>query len=89
MKYALDDRLHQIYRSRLITGFDEVKAKLAELPNVLGTVISGAGPTLLVIYEKDHNFKEIKSALNSVWQEMGLKAIVKDVDIDTEGAVIV
>lgn len=89
MKYALDDRLHQIYRSRLINGFDEIKSKLNELSNVLGIVISGAGPSLLVIYEKDNNFEEIKFALNSVWQEIGVKTLIKSVDIDTEGAVII
>ncbi len=89
MKFALDDRLHQVYRSKLITGFDRVKQSMNELPGVLGTVISGAGPTLLVIYEKDGNFEEIKSALNLTWQETGIKALLKNVDIDTQGAVII
>ncbi len=89
MKYALNDRLHQVYRSRLIMGFDRIKQSLQELPNVLGTVISGAGPSLLVIYETDNNFEEIKSVLNSAWQEVGVKALVRNVDIDTRGAVII
>ena len=87
MKYALDDKLHQPYRSRLITGFDEIKNNLSQLPNVLGTVISGAGPTILVIYE-NNGFDEVKSVLNSTLQESGVKALIKNIAIDTEGAVI-
>lgn len=89
MKYALDDKLHQIYRSRLITGFDQIKEKLENLPPVLGTVISGAGPSILVIYEEDNDFEEINSAINEALQQTGVKAMVKNVDIDTEGAVII
>ena len=87
MKYALNDKLHQPYRSRLITGFDQIKKNLEELPNVLGTVISGAGPSILIIYE-NNGFDEIKSSLNSVLQETGVKALIKNINIDTEGAVI-
>ncbi len=89
MKYALDDRIHQVYRSRLITGFDRLKTDLQTIPGVLGTVVSGAGPSILVIYEQNNNLEEIKSAINSVWKEIGLKALVKKVDIDTQGAVII
>ncbi len=88
MKYALNDRLHQIYRSRLITGFDQLKQGLEDLPNVLGTVISGAGPSILVIYE-NNNFEEIKSVLNSIWRETEVKVVIKSVEIDTEGAIII
>ena len=88
MKYALNDRLHQIYRSRLITGFDQLKQGLENIPDVLGTVISGAGPSILIIYE-NNNFEEIKSVLNSSWQETGVKALIKSVEIDIEGAKII
>lgn len=88
MKYALDDRLHQIYRSRLISGFDHVKYGLKAVPGVLGTVISGAGPSVLTIYEKSSDFEEVKASLSSLWQEVGVKTVVKSVTIDTQGAVI-
>ena len=89
LRYALDDRIHQVYRSRLITGFDKMKDDLKHLPNILGTVISGAGPSILVIYEKDSNVEEVKSILTNIWQEIGVKALVKNVNIDTQGAVII
>jgi len=89
MKYALDDRLHQTYRSKLISGFAQMKEQLKDIPSVLGTVISGAGPSVLVINEQDKNFEEIKSSLNSIWQDISVKTIIKSVDIDTKGAVII
>lgn len=89
MKYALDDRLHQIYRSRLISGFDQMSNELKKIPNVLGSVISGAGPSVLTIYDKNGNFEEIKSVLSSVWQDVGVKTMIKSVEIDAQGAVFV
>ncbi len=88
MKYALNDRLHQPYRSKFITGFDQIKENFQEIPNVLGSVISGAGPSIMVIYEKNNNFDEIKSILNDSWQEIGVKPLIKNIKIDLEGAVI-
>lgn len=90
MRYALNDRLHQVYRSRLISGFNEIKDSLRHLPYVLGTVISGAGPSVLVIYEdeSDDNFEEIRSAVSSACQDIGVKVFVKSIDIDTQGAVL-
>lgn len=89
IKYALDDKLHQVYRSRLVTGFDSLKAKMREIPNVLGSVISGAGPSILIIYERDSNFEEIRTNIQSEWQSLGVKSVIKNVDIDNDGAVIV
>ncbi|HSA06206.1 MAG TPA: homoserine kinase [Candidatus Gastranaerophilales bacterium] len=89
MKYALNDKLHQVHRSRLVTGFDKAKERLDNLPHILGTVISGAGPAVLVIYEKNNNFEDIKSELSAVWRESGVKVAIKNINIDTKGAVII
>ncbi len=87
MKLALNDKLHQPYRSKLIPGFEEIKAELKENPNVLGTVISGAGPSVLIIY-KDSSFEEIKKRVESIWTDLSIKATVQTIDIDTQGAQI-
>lgn len=47
---ALDDRLHQPFRSRLIPGLEEI-LRLRK-PGLLGCALSGAGPGVLVFYEK-------------------------------------
>jgi homoserine kinase len=87
MRYALRDKLHHPYRSRLIPGFQEIRDDLAEIPNVIGTVISGAGPSIIVIHE-NNSFDEIHKRINTVWEGLGVKVTVKKLNIDTQGAVI-
>lgn len=47
---ALEDRLHQPYRIPLVPGLDEILKLRA--PGLLGCALSGAGPSILVFYEK-------------------------------------
>lgn len=49
---ALEDRLHQPYRERLVPGLEEILKLRA--PGLLGCALSGAGPSVLVFYEKGH-----------------------------------
>jgi homoserine kinase len=47
---ALDDRLHQPFRSQLVPGLTEI-LRLRK-PGLLGCTLSGAGPAVLVFFEK-------------------------------------
>jgi homoserine kinase len=47
---ALQDRMHQPYRAPLVPGFGEM-LNLRE-PGLLGCALSGAGPSVLVFYER-------------------------------------
>lgn len=47
---ALEDRLHQPYRAGVVPGLDEILALRA--PGLLGCALSGAGPAVLVFFEK-------------------------------------
>jgi len=49
---ALDDRFHQPYRVPLVPGLDEILKLRA--PGLLGCVLSGAGPSILVFYERGY-----------------------------------
>ncbi len=49
---ALEDRLHQQYRTPLVPGLSEILALRA--PGLLGCVLSGAGPSILVFYERGY-----------------------------------
>lgn len=49
---ALDDRLHQPFRARLVPGLAEILRLRA--PGLLGCTLSGAGPGVLVFYERGH-----------------------------------
>jgi homoserine kinase len=47
---ALEDRLHQPYRCALVPGLDQILRLRA--PGLLGCALSGAGPSVLVFYER-------------------------------------
>ncbi len=47
---ALEDRFHQPYRAPLVPGLEEILRLRA--PGLLGCCLSGAGPSVLVFYEK-------------------------------------
>jgi homoserine kinase len=52
LSVALADRLHQPFRAPLVPGLEEVLG--LRLPGLLGCVLSGAGPSVLVFFEKGH-----------------------------------
>ena len=47
---ALEDRMHQPYRGTLVPGLDEIIRLRA--PGLLGCALSGAGPSIVVFYER-------------------------------------
>lgn len=47
---ALEDRFHQPYRAALVPGLDDILKLRA--PGLLGCALSGAGPSILVFYER-------------------------------------
>jgi homoserine kinase len=49
---ALEDRLHQPYRASLIPGLAEITRLRA--PGLLGCALSGAGPSILVFYQRGY-----------------------------------
>jgi len=49
---AVEDRLHQPYRSALVPGLEEITRLRA--PDLLGCTLSGAGPSVLVFFERGY-----------------------------------
>jgi homoserine kinase len=49
---ALEDRLHQPYRIPLVPGLEEILKLRA--PGLLGCALSGAGPSILVFFERGY-----------------------------------
>jgi homoserine kinase len=49
---ALEDRFHQPYRAPLVPGLEEILRLRA--PGLLGCALSGAGPSILVFYERGY-----------------------------------
>ncbi len=81
---AMSDRLHQPYRAPLIHEYDEVRTRARQC-GALGFAISGAGPTLLCIYQDEGFYWRMKQAVRSLshqWRVMPLP-------VDRVGAVVV
>jgi homoserine kinase len=49
---AFEDRMHQPYRYALVPGLEEIVNLRA--PGLLGCALSGAGPSILVFYERQY-----------------------------------
>ena len=87
MKRALSDKIHQPYRMKLVPGMPEIIEAFKHEQEVLGCVLSGAGPTLLVI-SKNYNTDKIKSTVKEIWNGFGISSEVRTLKIEQKGAVI-
>ena len=75
LAYAMQDRVHQPYRERLIDGFDKAKALASEM-GAAALCISGAGPTLLCVSEKEDfsgNMERVMSKELPLWKTLPLQ----------------
>ena len=87
LKTALADKLHQPYRQKLITGYQEVE-QAALAAGAYGMVISGAGPTLLAIANPERVEQVVKSMLEA-WNSLGIESQVRSLAINPSGAKVI
>ena len=78
---AIQDRLHQPYRYPLVPGLEEMVNLRA--PGLLGCALSGAGPSILVFYEKNH--AEVCSLVEQIFAIRGHKSETLWIRIDGHG----
>lgn len=88
MRSALKDRIHQPYREKLIPGMVDIIEKLREEQNVLGCVLSGAGPTLAVITKGD-NIDNVKQIVHKIWYDLDIKYQIMTFDPTNQGATVI
>lgn len=84
LKMALEDKLHQPYRQKLIHGYAAVK-EAAIANGAYGTVISGAGPTLLALCDR-FIAQKVVTAMTNAWANEGISSTVKSLALDSHGA---
>ncbi len=78
---ALDDRIHQPYRSSLVPGLEEILKLRA--PGLLGCALSGAGPSVLVFYER--GFEQVCDLARQIFALHGCQAEILWVNIADHG----
>lgn len=86
LKLGFKDRLHQPYRGPLIKGFEEIVKTLEADPEILGTYLSGAGPTIMAVIKEEDRFgvvriKEELGSLIADWK-------VEKLELDNRGYVV-
>ncbi|GAB2672804.1 homoserine kinase [Paenibacillus thermoaerophilus] len=85
---AMKDALHQPYRAALIPGMERVLAEAAD-HGAVGVALSGAGPTLLVLVERDSPRKEeLESFLIDTLRREGVEADTMWLSPEADGAVV-
>ncbi len=87
MKVALKDRLHQPYREKLVPGMKEIMEAFKHEDGVLGCVLSGAGPSLLVISHK-YDLDKVKSVVKDIWEAQNISCEIRTMKVEEQGAVV-
>ncbi len=81
---ALEDRLHQPYRAPLVPGLDEITKLRA--PGLLGCALSGAGPSILVFYQR--GYEPVCDLVRQIFAIKGHQSEVLRAHIDEHGYVL-
>jgi homoserine kinase len=84
LRVAMQDRLHQPYRSHLIPGLEDV-IEVALKTGAHGACLSGSGPTVLA-FAPETRAREIASAMKTAFEARGVVAESLALDVDLAGA---
>lgn len=79
---AMQDRLHQRRRSRLVPGLAEA-LDTPRLPGLVGLALSGAGPSVLALARA--RFAEIGETIADRFRRAGIEATARLLEVDEEG----
>lgn len=87
LKAALQDRIHQPYREKLIKGYEAV-SRAAIDAGAYGMVISGAGSTVLALAHQE-KAEGVNAAMERAWTNLGIGVQVKNLAIDAQGTSLI
>ncbi|ANF51351.1 homoserine kinase [Chryseobacterium glaciei] len=85
---SLNDVIIEPVRSILIPKFDEVKAKSLQL-GALGGGISGSGPSIFMLTEKEETAEKIAEMMKSIYDEINIESFVYVSKINPAGIEII
>jgi homoserine kinase len=81
LREALQDRIHQPFRQKLVPGLE--RALAIEHPDILGVCLSGAGPSIVALAER--NFDAVERALGGAFRSTGLEFTVRRLTVHQNG----
>jgi homoserine kinase len=73
LREALHDRLHQPYRQELVPGLQDLLG--LQHPDLLGTCLSGAGPSVVALAER--NLDEVEEVLRSTFASQNIPFTIR------------
>ena len=88
LKLSLHDKLHQPYREKLVPGLIEIIKNLKHVNGVIGTILCGAGPSVLIVYN-GIGVSEIKETVSNTWNYYNVKTNFFNLPIEKQGAELI
>ena len=85
---SLEDIIIEPVRSKLIPGFEVVKATCKEA-GALGGGISGSGPSLFMLSEKEETAKQVEIIMKNVYEKLGIEYRTYVTTISQEGVSVI
>ena len=82
---AMQDRLHQRHRQKLIPGLAEALA-IPQMPGLLGLALSGAGPSVIALATA--GFDEIGKAVADRFERAGVSTTIRFLEVAQDGVSI-
>ncbi len=84
---SLEDVIIEPVRSMLIPGFDEVKKRSIDA-GALGGGISGSGPSIFMLCEKENIAKKVEQIMKAIYDETGLAYYTYVTTVNNEGITV-
>ncbi len=88
LKQCFKDRLHQHYRAKLVPGMQYVLDTGVEA-GAIGTMLSGAGSTLIAVVDNQKTAETVALAMQSAWIQSNVKCEYRFLRAVDEGASII
>jgi homoserine kinase len=85
LRRALHDRLHEPYRASLCPLLEPLR-ELAGRDGILGAVLSGAGPSVLMVLEPGASERRVRQTVCEYLRQRGVKAELLLTSIEQRGA---
>ena len=74
-------------REKLVSGMKDIMEAFKHEAGILGCVLSGAGPSMLVISHK-YDLDKIKSIVREIWEPQSIKVDIRTLKVEQKGAEI-
>lgn len=86
LSHAMEDRLHQQYRSKLFPGGGSVMERVREVPGCLGTAISGSGPSIVALVRGRP--RKVAETMCRTFSEHGVDSLFFVLECSPDGAAV-